>query len=133
MSDPAADNPEPEPTRENVNPQSVEGLFLAALEKKTPAERAQFLDETCGEDLEQRRRVEALLLAYDDAGSFLEKSPVGSGTAEPLSLDFLTPSDDPNLLGTLGDYQVQEVIGQGGWASSFGPWIPNSIGSSPSR
>ncbi len=119
MSDPAADNPEPEPTRENVNPQSVEGLFLAALEKKTPAERAQFLDETCGEDLEQRRRVEALLLAYDDAGSFLEKSPVGSGTAEPLSLDFLTPSDDPNLLGTLGDYQVQEVIGQGGMGIVF--------------
>lgn len=119
MSDPAADNPEPEPTRENVNPQSVEGLFLAALEKRTPAERAQFLDETCGADLEQRRRVEALLLAYDDAGSFLEKSPVGSGTAEPLSLDFLTPSDDPNLLGTLGDYQVQEVIGQGGMGIVF--------------
>ncbi|QDV18657.1 Serine/threonine-protein kinase PknB [Gimesia panareensis] len=119
MSDPAAENPEPEPTRENVNPQSVEGLFLAALEKKTPAERAQFLDETCGDDLEHRRRVEALLLAYDDAGSFLEKSPVGSGTAEPLSLDFLTPSDDPDLLGTLGDYQVQEVIGQGGMGIVF--------------
>ncbi|WP_145109670.1 serine/threonine-protein kinase [Gimesia panareensis] len=119
MSDPAAENPEPEPTRENVNPQSVEGLFLAALEKKTPAERAQFLDETCGDDLEHRRRVEALLLAYDDAGSFLEKSPVGSGTAAPLSLDFLTPSDDPDLLGTLGDYQVQEVIGQGGMGIVF--------------
>lgn len=119
MSDPAAENPEPDPTRENLNPQSVEGLFLSALEKKTPAERALFLDEMCGDNLEQRRRVEALLLAYDDAGSFLEKSPVGSGPVEPLSLDFLTPSDDPSLLGTLGDYQVQEVIGQGGMGIVF--------------
>ena len=39
------------------------------------------LNETCGDDVEQRRRVEALLMAYDDAGSFLEKSPVAFGDA----------------------------------------------------
>ncbi|MCA9018626.1 MAG: serine/threonine protein kinase, partial [Planctomycetaceae bacterium] len=119
MSDPASENPEYEPTRENVNPQSIEGLFLMALEKKTPAERTAFLDEICGENLEQRRRVEALLLAYDDAGSFLEKSPVGSGTSQYFNLDFLTPTDDSDLLGTLGDYQIQEVIGQGGMGIVF--------------
>lgn len=119
MSDPASENPEPESTRDNVNPQSVEGLFLLALEKKTPAERAQFLDEKCGDDLEQRRRVEALLLAYDDAGSFLEKSPLSSGQTAAYSLDFLTPSDNPDLLGTLGEYQIQEVIGQGGMGIVF--------------
>ena len=105
---------EPGPTRQNVNPQSVEGLFLVALEKKTPAERNQFLDETCGDNVEQRRRVEALLMAYEDAGSFLEKSPIGSNDPQPISLDFLTPSDNPELLGTLGEYEIQEIIGQGG-------------------
>tara|TARA_R110002111_G_scaffold257026_1_gene324946 strand:+ start:87924 stop:92234 length:4311 start_codon:yes stop_codon:yes gene_type:complete len=125
MSDPeesdSSENPEPasEPTRANVNPESIEGLFLIALEKKTPAERAGFLDEMCGDNAEQRRRVDALLLAYDDAGSFLEKSPVGSSERQSFSLDFLTPANDPDLLGTLGEYQIQEVIGQGGMGIVF--------------
>lgn len=120
MSDPEVpENPEPEPTRENVNPQSVEGLFLQALEKKTPAERTQFLDEMCGDNIEQRRRVEALLLAYEDAGSFLEKSPIGSSEPQPVSLEFLTPSDNTDLLGTLGEYDIYEVIGQGGMGIVF--------------
>lgn len=119
-SDPSENSErEPEPTRENVNPQSIEGLFLIALEKKTPAERIQFLDETCGDNLEQRRRVEALLMAYDDAGSFLEKSPLGPVDTTSYPLDFLTPSDDPDLLGTLGEYQIQKVIGQGGMGIVF--------------
>jgi serine/threonine protein kinase len=33
---------------------------------------------------------------------------------EPPDLYFLHPTDRPDLLGTLGDYEVQEVIGQGG-------------------
>jgi hypothetical protein len=31
----------------------------------------------------------------------------------PIPLDFLTPSDQPGILGTLGRYQVLEVIGRG--------------------
>jgi serine/threonine protein kinase len=34
--------------------------------------------------------------------------------AEPGDLYFLRPAGQPDLLGLLGDYQVQEVIGQGG-------------------
>ena len=33
---------------------------------------------------------------------------------EPADLYFLHPADRPDLLGTLGEYEVQEVIGQGG-------------------
>ncbi len=33
---------------------------------------------------------------------------------EPADLYFLRPADRPGLLGMLGDYEVQEVIGQGG-------------------
>jgi serine/threonine-protein kinase len=53
----------------------------------------------------------------------------GDGAAEPLAtmdhlgprrsfeleLDFLEPSDDPNALGRLGNYEVLELLGQGGW------------------
>ncbi len=49
----------------------VESLFLAALDKATPEERAAYLNEACGDGTELRRRVEALLKADNDAGSFL--------------------------------------------------------------
>ncbi len=40
--------------------------------------------------------------------------PSQPGRTEPLDLFFLQPSDRPEVLGTLGQYEVQEVIGQGG-------------------
>jgi serine/threonine protein kinase len=42
------------------------------------------------------------------------ESPVRSAPAEPADLDFLQPSDQPGVLGTLGNYEVREVIGRGG-------------------
>jgi serine/threonine protein kinase/predicted RNA-binding Zn-ribbon protein involved in translation (DUF1610 family) len=42
------------------------------------------------------------------------RSPQHAVTDEPADLYFLTPSNRPDLLGTLGEYEVQEVIGQGG-------------------
>jgi serine/threonine protein kinase/WD40 repeat protein len=50
---------------------------------------------------------------------FLERlrnleSPFHAATDEPADLYFLCPTDQPGLLGTLGNYEVQEVIGQGG-------------------
>jgi eukaryotic-like serine/threonine-protein kinase len=41
-------------------------------------------------------------------------SPLHAGAEQPVDLYFLSPSERPDLLGTLGDYEVQEVIGQGG-------------------
>jgi serine/threonine protein kinase len=41
-------------------------------------------------------------------------SPMRPNPPEPLDLYFLRPSDCPDLLGTLGAYEVREVIGQGG-------------------
>jgi hypothetical protein len=39
---------------------------------------------------------------------------IPSSSGEPLDLYFLTPSLDPELLGTLDGYEVREVIGEGG-------------------
>jgi hypothetical protein len=69
----------------SVDPHSVEGLFLAALAKPDPDQRRAFLDEACPDE-ELRRRVEALLRAYDDAGSFLERPAAGRDGA-PGALD----------------------------------------------
>lgn len=116
VRDPAPDNPR------SVDPNSIEGLFVDSLAKTTAEERRAFLDRACVGDVDRRRRVEALLRAYEDAGSFLER-PAGdwqnptlgaAGPADPQRLDFLAPSDKPGCLGTLGPYEVLEVIGRGG-------------------
>src|SRR5712675_2450084 len=41
------------------------------------------------------------------------RSPVRSESTEPADLYFLGPAPRPDLLGMLGNYEVQEVIGQG--------------------
>jgi len=51
---------------------SEEAIFNAAL--KCPAEeRASHLDEVCNSDHALRERIESLLRAYEQAGSFLEE------------------------------------------------------------
>src|SRR5688572_11913635 len=43
----------------------------------------------------------------------LRDALVDDHSGPPIPLDFLTPSDQPGTLGTLGRYQVLEVIGRG--------------------
>jgi serine/threonine protein kinase len=50
---------------------------------------------------------------------FLERlhegqSPLRAAPGEPADLSFLVPADRPGVLGTLGSYEVAEVIGRGG-------------------
>ena len=52
---------------------SIKAIFDDALELTDTAARAAFLDQACAQSPELRRKVEALLQAYTDAGSFLEK------------------------------------------------------------
>jgi serine/threonine protein kinase/DNA-directed RNA polymerase subunit RPC12/RpoP len=42
------------------------------------------------------------------------KSPIRTKLVEPADLNFLRPTDRPEFLGTLDEYEVEEVIGQGG-------------------
>jgi hypothetical protein len=48
-------------------------IYEAALDRSDPAERAAYLDEACGNDADLRRRVEALLRAHAQSGSFLDR------------------------------------------------------------
>src|SRR5436305_12450022 len=113
---------------------AVDEIFAKALAKSRPAERTAYLDEACADDLTLRQRVETLLHAHEAAGDFLGKPAIqcaaealagpalGETTqaeapveeAEPEPLDFLAASDQPNSLGRLGHYEIQEVVGRGG-------------------
>src|SRR5437762_2767296 len=48
-------------------------LFLAALERPTPADRAAFLDSACAADPALRRRLDALLSAHDRPDPVLDR------------------------------------------------------------
>jgi WD40 repeat protein len=92
-------------------------LFLAALERSAPADRAAFLDDACADNPALRRRLDELLRAHDRPDPVLDRPAVEhlSGVGDTLSLDFLAASDAKGSLGRLGHYEVQEVVGRGGF------------------
>lgn len=103
-----------------VEANTVKALFLAALEKSTPADRTAYLDEACAGKPEVRQRVEALLRVHDLPDQLLDQPaqlPIDA-TASP-GLDFLAPPSKPGALGRLGQYDVLEVVGEGGTGIVF--------------
>src|SRR5260221_1330193 len=92
--------------------QQVERLFLEALQHADPGERAQFLDRTCGDDLQLRKSVEALLRANEKAGTFLDGPPTElSERVSHLSVQLVSQSEKAGDL--IGRYKLLEHIGEG--------------------
>jgi serine/threonine protein kinase/Flp pilus assembly protein TadD len=90
----------------------VKSIFGDALELRSPAERAAYLDQACGGDPRLRAEVESLLRARQDAGCFLASpgSAAGAAAEEPFS----------ERAGTvLGPYKLLEQIGEGGFGVVF--------------
>jgi tRNA A-37 threonylcarbamoyl transferase component Bud32 len=94
----------------NPDPNPVEVVFAAALAKASAVERVAYLDQACAGDAALRQRVETLLQAHGEAGSFLEK-PADAPTLGPNGTA-------PSLVGSrvryLGDYELLEELGRGG-------------------
>ena len=90
----------------------VKELFHAALEHPTTS-RSAFLTETCGGDETLQAEVERLLAAHDQAGAFIEASPV-SGILHAI------PEVTAGLSGrVLGHYEVRRLIGCGGMGEVY--------------
>jgi serine/threonine protein kinase len=85
---------------------SAEEIFHQAL-ARPPAERPTFLAAACAGDEPLQRRVQALLHAHDNPGSFLaERSPPPAGTVDAPA------SECPGTV--IGPYKLLELIGEGG-------------------
>src|SRR5262245_13832243 len=91
----------------------AKALFLEALERPGREELPRFLDEACGGNAALRARVEELLRAHQDAGSFLE-SPAGSLV---VTVDEQPVSEGPGAV--IGPYKLLEQIGEGGMGLVF--------------
>src|SRR5262249_3881787 len=99
-----------------VDPKQIKSIFLAAVEMATGEERAAFLDDACGSDVELRRRVEKLLRVHDEPGGLpgVPDAPAEQPAAGTADLSFLAAPLEPGSLGRLDHYEVLEVVGRGG-------------------
>src|SRR5262249_5211181 len=98
-----------------ADPKQVKSIFLAAVAKATPEERAAFLREACGGDEELRRRADESLRAHDEPGGLPgvpDRDPPPE--AGPPDLSFLAPPSAPGALGRLDHYDILDVVGTGG-------------------
>jgi serine/threonine protein kinase len=93
------------------DPQRAQSVFLAAVERPSLG-RATFLDSECNGDDELRQRVEALLKAHDEPGSFLDAPPPGIEVATMPPID-----ERPGTV--IGPYKLLEQIGEGGFGVVF--------------
>jgi serine/threonine protein kinase/Tfp pilus assembly protein PilF len=91
-------------------------LLMAAVQIEGAAERSAYLDRACASEPALRQRVEALLAAVDQAGSFLQQ-PAGdpratSDVPTPASTNGSAPAEGPGTV--IGPYKLIEQVGEGG-------------------
>jgi WD40 repeat protein/serine/threonine protein kinase len=87
----------------------IDDVFGAALELTSPAERAAYLEKVCGNDLDSQKRVERLLEAHAQAGSFL------AARTEDVRATSDAPAEAADTV--IGPYKLIEPIGEGGMGS----------------
>ncbi len=104
----------------NAEKPSVKAIFAEAVEIEDPGARRSYLDRACTSDVELRRKLDALLQAYADAGSFLQKPAIDADLTDPFTPSARSPApQEPRPItegpGTcIGPYKLLQPIGEGG-------------------
>src|SRR5258708_5894225 len=97
----------------NGAPDADIAVFTEAL--RLPREdRDRYLDEACKADVEFRRRVEALLQAYQQAGDFLGRSAAGRPARAAQAFPAGEKPGD-----RIGHYKVLQQISEGGCGGGY--------------
>jgi serine/threonine protein kinase/WD40 repeat protein len=91
----------------SANPAQARELFVAAV-KLAPEQWDDYLKERCGPDVVLCQRVQKLLVAHREAGSFLEPAIAVGETAA-----FRPEAERPGT--AVGPYKLLEQIGEGGF------------------
>ena len=89
--------------------QPEEVVFEAAL-RLTANQRVAYLDQACAGDAELRRRVDALLGAFERAGGFLQEPAMPT----PARKMAVSPPPTEKAGDRIGPYKLLEQIGEGG-------------------
>src|SRR5262249_14854834 len=88
--------------------QQIKDIFYSAQDR-TPADRSDFLNEVCGDDVSMREEVEALLIADADNDNFL------TSPAYEFAAGMLASEASEFVAGqTVGRYEVLCPLGAGG-------------------
>src|SRR5690242_2484034 len=84
----------------------IEAIFAEAIGQPAGDARAAYVASACGDDARLRRRVEALIKAHENAGSFLAGGETVDAPPNPLT----------ETAGTvIGHYKLLQRIGEGGF------------------
>jgi serine/threonine protein kinase/Flp pilus assembly protein TadD/type II secretory pathway component PulJ len=88
--------------------QAAEAVFLAALDKVTPVERAAYVEGACTGNVALLARVRELLASHEQSEGPLDAPPPGY----ELTVDQPTLSETPGT--RIGPYKLLQLIGEGG-------------------